>query len=222
MRCAAVHAQEPATWPDPTRYETTIAAFEAADAVSMPAPRGILAIGSSSIGAWHGTIERDLSPFVIIPRGFGGSVMNDVLHYVDRVVLPYRPNAILLYEGDNDVSRGISPDSIRVCFEALVARVHSALPETRFYVLSVKPSASRWHLWPQMERVNQVLLEACNLDSRLIYIDVASPFLGVDARPDSLLFRKDRLHLNSAGYQVWTAMVRPVLMAGEAQYESAD
>ncbi len=210
--CASlrVHAQEPVAWPDPSRYE-------AVDRVSMPAPAGKLAIGSSSIGAWHGTIQSDLAPLAVVPRGFGGSVMNDVLHYVDRIVLPYRPRAILLYEGDNDVSRGTSPDSISVCFQALVTRVHAELPKTRFYVLSVKPSGSRWEQWPRMQQVNTQLAEICDLDERLHFVDVASPFLGVDGRPDSLFYRSDRLHLNAAGYRVWTAMIRPVLMAGELQ-----
>lgn len=204
------------SWPDPTRYESSIRAFEAADSVSAPPMHQLLAIGSSSIAAWHPTIARDLAPMTVIPRGFGGSVMNDVLHYVDRVVLPYRPRAILLYEGDNDISRGLSPDTIRACFDALVAKVHAQLPGTRIYVLSLKPSGARWDLWPQMQAVNRLLAIACQADHRLTFVDVAAPLIGVDARPDTLLFRSDRLHLNAAGYRVWTAMVRPVLMAGEA------
>ncbi len=76
-------------WPDPTCFEKHIRTFEVADSVAMPAPGGVLVIGSSSIVGWHKTIARDLAPLRV--RGFGGSVMNDVLHYVERVVLPYRP-----------------------------------------------------------------------------------------------------------------------------------
>ena len=49
-------------------------------------------------------MREDLAPLTVIPRGFGGSTMHDLLHYVNRIVVPYRPRAIVVYEGDNDMS----------------------------------------------------------------------------------------------------------------------
>ena len=70
---------------DPLRYEEAIAAFEAEDAVSRPRHDAIVITGSSSIRRWHPNIQEDLAPLTIIPRGFGGSTMQDVLHYIDRL-----------------------------------------------------------------------------------------------------------------------------------------
>ena len=73
---------------DPTRFEDTILAFEAQDKTSRPAEGAILLTGSSSIARWNDQAEAALAPLSVIPRGFGGSVMADVLHYLDRVAWP--------------------------------------------------------------------------------------------------------------------------------------
>ena len=92
---------------------------------------------------WHSKIHEDLAPLTVIARGFGGSTMFDLLHYTDRIVLPYKPRAIVVYEGDNDVAIGVGPEEIRDTFRKFVHKVHAALPQTRIYFLAIKPSYSR-------------------------------------------------------------------------------
>ncbi len=211
-------AEEP-NWPDPTRFEDAIAEFEQQDAEEFPPPGAILAIGSSSMRGWHGTIQRDLGfeevlgegRLRFIPRGFGGSFISDVIHYADRIVLPYEPVAILLYEGDNDVTYGIEPEDIAAAYVEFFEMVHEELPDTRIFVLSVKPSPARWDVWPQMQETNELLEDICGQDERLIFIDVATPMLGEDGEPREELYLSDMLHMNEEGYRVWTEAVRPVL-----------
>jgi len=208
-------------YPNPERFEDNILAFEAEDRASQPPESAIVGIGSSSMRGWHGTIQEDLSPLTIIPRGFGGSTMYDALHYADRIVLPYRPRAILLYEGDNDMALQISPDVFLETFQAFVEKIHAALPDTRIYVLAIKPSISRWAIWPQMNEANTLLAEFCAEDDRLIYIDIAGPMMNEDSEPDPTLFLPDNLHLNENGYALWTEIVRPILLEGELAAETA-
>ena len=82
---------------DPNRFEETIRAFEREDALNTPPENAIVLTGSSSIARWNDNAEIALAPLTVIPRGFGGSVMGDVLHYLDRVALVYKPRAILIY-----------------------------------------------------------------------------------------------------------------------------
>ena len=55
----------------------------------MHTPQGAIVItGSSSIRRWHPSMKADLAPLTVIHRGFGGSAMADVLHFVDRLIIP--------------------------------------------------------------------------------------------------------------------------------------
>lgn len=216
---SALVADEAKTYPDPARFEKAIAKFERADTVSPPPKGAVLGIGSSSMGGWHKTIKQDLEPLTIIPRGFGGSNMNDVLHFADRVVLPYEPRAILLYEGDNDIAVGVTPQKVMETFEVLVAKVHAKLPKTRFYVLAVKPSIRRWEMWPKMAETNRLMQVRCAADERFTYIDIATPMLNEKGEPKADIFKEDNLHMVRKGYEIWRDAVRPVLVTGEEAFE---
>jgi lysophospholipase L1-like esterase len=198
-------------YPDPTRQERWIKEFEKQDAQDFPAPGGVVCIGSSSIRGWHEDLAEDLAPLPVIPRGFGGSNMKEALYYADRIVIPYKPRAVLLYEGDNDVADKIAPETIRDTFLAFVDKVHAALPETRIYCISIKPSISRFPMWPRMEQANQLLKAACDQNDLLTYIDVATPMLNEKGEPKSSIFKSDNLHMNREGYLIWRDHVRPVL-----------
>ena len=169
--------------------------------------------------SWHDDLYDDLAPLTVIPRGFSGSNMNDVLHYADRIITPYRPRAVLLYEGDNDIAQGIAPEKIQQTFIELVEKVHAELPKTRFYVLSIKPSPSRWHMWPRMQRANELLAQACAQDGRLTYVDVASGMLGEDGEPRGDIFKEDKLHMNRKGYEIWRDALRSVIIKAEWPHE---
>lgn len=203
-------------WPDPARFESKIKEFETTGPVSTGA---ILAYGSSSIVGWHKTIQDDLNPLTVIPRGFGGSNMNDAVHFLDRVVLPARPRAVLLYEGDNDVAAGFANDVILDKFREFIRRLHTVLPGTRVYIISVKPSLQRWKFWPQMNALNQQLRALAEAEANVVFIDVATPMLDEGGKPRSDIFLKDKLHMNRKGYQIWRDAVRDVLLERELKEE---
>ncbi len=204
---------------DPTRFEESILRFEATDSEQPPPKDAIVCIGSSSIRGWHPTIEKDLAPLTVIPRGFGGSNMNDALHYADRIVLPYKPRAIVLYEGDNDIAQGIKPKTIADTFRLFLEKIHEKLPDCRIYFLSIKPSIKRWHLWPKMKAANRLIAAACSKDGRLNYVDVASGMLNNEGNPRKEIFQEDDLHMTQAGYTLWQNALKPILLEAELQYE---
>lgn len=204
---------------DPTRFENTILGFEAMDVKSAPLEGAILLTGSSSIARWNDQAEAALAPLTVIPRGFGGSVMGDVLHYLDRVALTYKPRAILIYEGDNDTWYKQSEGKIIGQFEEIVARVHEVLPETRVYALSVKPSVARVSVWPAAQQVSARMHAIAESDPLVHYIDVASPFLKADGTVMTDIFVADGLHLNDKGNEIWGRAIKAGLMEIEGQFE---
>lgn len=205
--------------PDPGRFEGAIRAFEAADQASMPPEGAIVLTGSSSIARWNDQAPVALAPLTVIPRGFGGSIMNDVLYYLDRVALKYNPRAILVYEGDNDTASGLPKDVILNHLNEIIAKIHLTLPETRIYLLSVKPSVLRQSVWNEAQAVSAGYREIAETDPLVYFIDVATPFLDNDGSVMTDIFVGDNLHLNALGNAVWGSLIKAGLMPVEARYE---
>ena len=198
----------------PDAWEWSISKFEAQDRVSPPAKGAIVFTGSSSITFWK-TLEQDMAPLPVINRGFGGSKIHQVAYYVDRIVVPYRPRAVVLFAGTNDIA-GSKPRTAQQVFEgylAFVQAIHAALPETPIYYISITPTPSRWKHWPVVREANRLIEAHTGTDPRLHFIDMTDVILGLDGKPNRDLFRIDRLHPNRAGYSKWTATIKPVLLA---------
>lgn len=145
--------------------------------------------------------------------GFGGSRIADSHRYGARLIHAWKPRTVVLYAGDNDLAGGLTSDEVVRDFTDFATSLHAALPECRLVFLSIKPSASRWNLWPQVQEANARIRALCESvgEPRLRFVDVASPLLGADGKPDPKLFLEDRLHLNEAGYDVWRGVLAPVL-----------
>ena len=201
---------------DPSRWAQAIDAFDA-DAPNRP-QGAIVLTGSSSFARWR-TMEADLQPLTVVPRGFGGCMMSDVLHYVDRLVKPYSPRAVVIYEGDNDTFYGVDPMTIAGQAKQVIAKIHAASPDTRVYLLSVKPSLARVKVWDKAQETTELYKKIAASDDRLFHIDVATPFLKSDGKVMDDVFVDDGLHLNDKGNAIWAKAIKDVLMQHEAEFE---
>jgi GDSL-like Lipase/Acylhydrolase family len=139
-------------------WEFQICEFERADKVHPPEPGAILFTGSSSIRFWR-TLERDMAPLQVLNRGFGGCHLAHVNHYIDRIVLPYFPCAIVLYAGENDLGSfgRKTPGVVLEQFKRFVATVHQKLPDTRVYFLAIKRTPWRRRRWAAMDEANRLV-----------------------------------------------------------------
>jgi lysophospholipase L1-like esterase len=200
----------------PEFWAGEVAAFAAIDRDHPPPERPIIFVGSSSIRLWS-TLQADMAPLPVLNRGFGGSQLSQVVYNLDQTVIHYRPRAVVLYAGDNDLDSrfrtGRTPEDVAREFREFVARVAMAVPDARIYYLSMKPSRQRWEDWPKEHAGNTLIAQICAGDPRLRYIDVATPMLAAGAPPPSDLLMPDGMHPSPKGYALWTSIIKPKLLA---------
>ncbi|MCH6258650.1 GDSL-type esterase/lipase family protein [Puniceicoccaceae bacterium K14] len=201
------------------RFKNVIAAFEKDRVENQLPEEAVLCVGSSSMRMWDSRIKDDLYPLTVISRGFGGSQFSDVLYFFDELIIRYKPRAILIYEGDNDLSGGLTPGAVFEDFKEFQGRVHEFDPEIRIYVIGVKPSVVRWNLKDQIEETNRLLAAECDANPTLTYIDVSKFLLDDSGSPREGIFLDDGLHLNTVGYNLWAAAVGLQLIPAEIEFE---
>jgi lysophospholipase L1-like esterase len=93
-------------------------------------------------------------------------------------------------------------------FGQFVQRVREVFPALPIAYVSVKPSPSRFWNLANIRRANELIRDAIPQYPGVAYIDVFAQMLtpAGGARPD--LFTEDGLHMNAAGYALWTAQIR--------------
>lgn len=193
------------------RWESEVVAFEQRDRTNPPPRNAILFAGSSTIRLWR-DLEKHFAPTPVLGRGLGGSQMADLLFYVDRMIIAYAPKQVLIYEGDNDLKAGKTPEQVLAEFELLVTKIHQKLPKARIAFIAIKPSRARWELLDEIKAANSLVSEFVKKDRRLEYIDVFTPMLDGNGALHEELFVKDGLHMNPQGYELWVKVIGPRLM----------
>ncbi len=195
---------------DPNRWEPAIQRFEAADKAHPPAKGSIVFIGASSIARWE-TLAESFPGLPVVNRGFGGSEMADSVKYATRVVVPHAPRTVVLYAGENDLNRGVSPEVIAADFARFYDVIRTGTPTTRIVVIGLKPSLLRWKLRDGMHRTNQLIRSHCQANPGCVYVDPWPLMIGKDGTPKPEMFVADGLHMTAEGYKAWTQMLRPHL-----------
>ena len=194
----------------PERWAADIAKLTQHDEAQKIPRDAVVFVGSSSIVLWN-SLTADFPGIPVIQRGFGGSELADSVHYADRIVLPYRPRAVVLYAGENDITAGKTPETVAADFEAFRTKIHVALPNAVIYYLSMKLSPSRAKVKASMLRANELIAAACAQGRNCIYVDVNGPMLDVAGEPRPELFQTDMLHMRPEGYAIWKKVLSPLL-----------
>ena len=194
----------------PEKWASEINKYTQADAIKAPARDAVVFVGSSSIRKWT-SLATDFPGITTINRGFGGSELSDSVFYADRIVIPYAPRLVVVYAGENDLQAGKSAEALLADFQAFCAKIHPALPKTKIIFLAVKESPSRAKIRDKVLLANQLIAAACAQDPRRTFVDVATPMLDAAGKTRPELFIADQLHLQPAGYAIWTQVLAPYL-----------
>ncbi|MCK5686356.1 hypothetical protein KAJ27_19635 [bacterium] len=193
-----------------SKWDQKILEFELEDKIKPPPKNGTLFIGSSSIRKWD--LKKWFPEVITINRGFGGSHVTHTNRYLHRIAFPYKPDTIILYAGDNDLSVGKTPEALLLDIAWFIWKIKMSLPECHIKILSLKLSPQLAKLIPKIIKFNTYVKSLCDKSGdRVQFIDVFSKMLIGNHKPDSNYFNPDGLHLNDQGYNLWTDVISKVI-----------
>ncbi|WP_316818347.1 GDSL-type esterase/lipase family protein [Pedobacter nyackensis] len=196
---------------NPEKFEKDIKAFDKRDAIENVQPGSNLFVGSSSITNWK-DIANYFPESYVVNRGFGGSKFEDLIHYADRVIMPYKPAKIFVYEGDNDIAAGIDTETLIRRAKTLRKKIALAFPGVPVVFISVKPSVARWNLKDKYEAFNKALKEYVKKEKFTAFADVWTPMIDGNGEVFKDVFLTDNLHMKSNGYEIWQKVLEPFLL----------
>ena len=193
----------------PEVYNNDIRNFARQDSISPPAPGMILFVGSSTFTKWK-DVQSYFPGHRILNRGFGGTQFSDLLYWADKVIYPYKPAQIIIYEGDNDLAAGKSPEEILQQAKQLRKRIAENLPGVPVIFISPKPSIARWNLKDKYIALNASLKHYAKKAKKTKFIDMWPHMLDASGQPLPI-FEKDNLHMTAEGYKIWAPVIEPYL-----------
>lgn len=163
--------------------------------------------GSSSFRIWN-SIAEDLGSLEVVNLGFGGGTFLSGIHYLDQLLAPLKPRRIALYFGENDIaSDGLTAQTSFQHLKELRDRISQVLPQSEVFVLSIKDSPARWIYRHEFAQFNQLARDWCNEHDNTTWIEASTGLIGENGLPMFRYYLPDLVHLNAAGYAVWSSVL---------------
>jgi len=169
----------------------------------------VLFLGSSSFRLWD-TIDEDLAPVKVVKRAYGGARFRDLAIYTPELIAGLRFSKAVIFIA-NDITgnenEDTDPETTSKLARLVIAQLRSEHPEVPIHLVAVTPTPVRYKHWPRIQVTNRMLRKIAETTPGVFYIPTAYAFLDRDGHPRAELFKEDRLHLNSIGYQIWARIL---------------
>jgi len=206
QRAIDTTAPAPPFWND-------ILAFKKQDAINPPPVNPILLVGSSSFTRWK-DVNEYFPGYPILNRGFGGSVLTDVIRYAYDIIIPYHPKQVLIYCGENDLAASdtVTAATAVLRFKTLYVIIRQNLPNTVIDFVSIKPSLVRAKIQPQVIEANRQIKVFLAGQKNAQFIDIYNDMLDAKGQMREELYVGDRLHMKPEGYAIWKKKITPYLL----------
>jgi lysophospholipase L1-like esterase len=149
-------------------------------------------------------------------RGISGDTTEGVLFRLNEVTRS-KPAKVFLLIGINDLSRGISRDTVFSNICKIADRIRNNSPRTKVFVQSILPVNDSFGLFKNHTNktnevlwVNAQLKEWCQ-NKNVGFIDLYNRFKLPDSEKMNPKYSNDGLHLLGDGYLLWVEIIQPFL-----------
>lgn len=175
--------------------------------------RPVVIYGSSTVWMWPEP-EADTGRRDIVPVGFGGATLKDCCKWYDVLVRPIGPHALVIAAGANDLEKGdVDIDDVLDRLHALIHTARESSADLPILVLTLKPAPFHAPRMAKLAEGNRRLIDRARDWPDVTVVDTFGPFLDASGTPDATYYAEDQRHLNTAGYRLWSTVIRDALIA---------
>lgn len=149
-------------------------------------------------------------------RGISGDTTEGVLYRLNEVTRS-NPAKVFLLIGINDLSRGISKDTVFSNICEIATRILKDSPKTKVYIQSILPVNDSFGLFKNhTNKTDEVLwvnaqLKVWCTNENVGFVDLYSHFKMPDSEKMNPKYTNDGLHLLGDGYLLWAEIITPLL-----------
>jgi lysophospholipase L1-like esterase len=173
---------------------------------------GVVFVGDSITEGWH-TLKEDFADLgvKVVNRGIGGDTTPNLLYRLQDDVLSLHPKGMVVMIGTNDLGEHTSPADIAANLDVFHDRVRAAYPRIPIAWCLVMPRKGDDTYPDRIRELNARIYALAASDHHMIVCDTFTPLAQSDGSSKPEDFVPDRLHLNAAGYAVWTGVIHPIV-----------
>lgn len=145
-----------------------------------------------------------------VNRGIGGDVASGLWDRKHLVGLEKKPTAVFVMIGTNNLLYNIQLFTYISEVEKFLLYIQEQVPETKIFVQSICPMASKHNVLPQTIQSYNQDLKAMAEKNGFTYVDIYSLFAGKDGyiKPELTV---DGVHFTPLGYEIWTRKINELI-----------
>lgn len=145
-------------------------------------------------------------------RGIIGDIVQGLYERMEPI-LKGQPKKVFILSGVNDVSHGVTGDSIGRAMEKLIVLIKTRSPRTKIYLQSMLPFNNEVREWKLLKGREQVVIDGNRAMEQVArrqgvtWIDLYPLFVDDNGRLKAEL-TNDGLHLMGPGYLIWRDAIK--------------
>lgn len=151
-------------------------------------------------------------------RGIGGDTTTGVLNRLQVSIFDLAPSKIVLLIGTNDINGNVEDEKILSNYEKILTKIKEKLPSSKIYCVSIIPQNLSLEAYTviDVEKSTRVIMDINPKIKNLVesYGEVFINLFTLLADNNNMLIEEysdDGIHLNKAGFEVWTNLIKPYL-----------
>lgn len=188
-----------------TYYYEKVALYRQENAQYTPGEVDVVFLGDSLTDGYP--VTECYSEYVVVNRGIGGDTTFGLENRLQVSVYDLQPKVAVMLIGANNM------DTMFDNYERILQGFRDNLPNTKIVLVSLTAMGQEWGRKNHLAAFQNVKIKKLAEQYGYTYVDLFTPLLNLETNEIYPEYTTDGGHQTPAGYEVFTATIKPVIDA---------